>query len=61
MPQLLMQSNGKQLAEPAMEYEMDPSPSAQLEKALELLGGVRSTKYGKQIKEAIQLIAGAKR
>jgi len=60
MPQLLMQSNGKQLAEPAIEYEMDPGPSEQLEKALELLEGVRSTKYSKQIKEAIELVASAK-
>ncbi|VGO16625.1 Putative defective protein IntQ [Pontiella desulfatans] len=60
MPQLLMQGNGKQLAEPPMEYEIDPGPAKQLEKALKLLGVVRSPKYSKQLKEAIQLIASAK-
>ncbi len=60
MPQLLMQGNGKQLAEPSAAYKIDPSPSKQLEKALELLDGVRSPSHKKQLKEAVQLITDAK-
>jgi hypothetical protein len=60
MPQLLMQGNGNQLAEPSIEYEIDPGPSKQLEKALELLNDVHSPKYSKKLKDAVELIACAK-
>jgi len=60
MPKLLTESNGKLVAEPPIEYEMDQSPGEELEKALGLLEGIKSPKYGKQLKEAIQLIASAK-
>lgn len=48
------------LAEPSIEYSIDQSPGDELGKALEILEGVKSPKYTKQIKEAIRLIAGAK-
>ena len=60
MPKLLTESNGHQLAEPATEYEADASPSEQLAKALAILEGLKSPKYGKQLKEAVAVIANAK-
>ncbi len=60
MPKLLTESNGRLVAGPPTEYEADQGPSEKLEKAIALLDGVRSPKYGKQLHEAIQLIAGAK-
>lgn len=56
----MTESNGRLLAEPPIEYEIEPSPSEQLEKALVILEDVNNPKYNQQIKEAIQLIASAK-
>jgi len=61
MPKLLTQGRTSLLADPSIEYQVDGSPSEELEKAIEILEKIKSPKYGKQIKEAIQLIAGAKR
>lgn len=60
MPELLTQKNAKLLAEPAIEYEADNSPSEELDQAIKILNEIKSPKYTKQIKEAIQLIASAK-
>jgi integrase len=60
MPKLLTESNGRAVAEPPIEYEMDQGPGEELGKAIEILEKVKSPKCGKQIKEAIQLIASAK-
>lgn len=60
MPKLLTEGNGRLVAEPPIEYEPDQSPGEELEKALDILGGIKSPKYAKQLKEAIQLVADAK-
>ncbi len=60
MPQLLTQGRENLLAEPSIEYGIDPGPSEKLEQALEMLEGVNSPKYNKQIEEAMQLIENAK-
>ena len=56
----MTESNGRLMAEPPIEYEREPSPSGQLEKALVILEDVNNPKYNQQIKEAMQLIASAK-
>lgn len=50
----------KSTPKPPIEYGIDPGPSEKLERALEMLEGVNSPKYNKQIEEAKQLIENAK-
>ena len=60
MPKLMTEGKGRLLAEPSIEYKLDQSPGEELAKAIEVLEKIKSPKYNKQIKEAIQLIASAK-
>lgn len=60
MPKLLTESNGGLVAEPPIEYKLDQSPGEELGQSIEILEKIKSPKYNKQIKEAIQLIASAK-
>ena len=60
MPKLMTEGKGRLLAEPSIEYKLDQSPGEELEQAIEVLEKIKSPKYNKQIKEAMQLIASAK-
>lgn len=60
MPKLLTEGSGHLVAEPPIEYNVDRSPSDELEKAIEILKGVSSPKYNKQIKEAVELITSVR-
>ncbi len=61
MPKLMTESNNRLLAKPLAEYTENPCPGKELEQAIGILEKLKPQKYSKQIEEAVQLIASAKR